>query len=41
MLLSGKTRLDDALAAGTARIDCGSAAALLAFFDRFDNLSLR
>lgn len=41
MLLSGKTRLDDALAAGTARVDLGSAAALHAFFDRFDNLSLR
>ena len=41
LLLSGRLSLAAALAAGQAVIEQGDAPALLAFFDLFDNLSLR
>ena len=41
LLLAGRQTLAQALQAGKARMDTGEAPALLAFFDLFDNLSLR
>jgi len=41
LLLAGRQTLAQALQAGKARMDTGEASVLLAFFDLFDNLSLR
>jgi alkyl sulfatase BDS1-like metallo-beta-lactamase superfamily hydrolase len=41
LLLAGRQTLAQAIESGRARMDTGAAAALLEFFDLFDNLSLR